>query len=199
MAVPPAGGGRYNAAMPLPVLKSSSIANQDDLVRFFHKIELEYDRHLGDETQLDCGNAIASAELPGSNNANCIVDASLPPGMPLAAVYQLVKSHFESAGSTCRRWVLNPSAPIEQTKPLADDLPLRGYVRQSFNILHLPRLPQSPVREVAGLKVVPARASYRHVRALAEEESAELADAAMLHLDDPRFDALLALKDSQAV
>jgi GNAT superfamily N-acetyltransferase len=204
MPMPIGPSGRYNDAMPLPVLKSNSNPSRDDLVRFFHKIELEYGRHLGDETQLDCGTALVSAELKDVNRANCIVDASLPHGMSAAAAHEMVDDHFSRLNSGCRLWVLNPSAPVDQTKPLADDLAERGYTPQARDILHLPRLPQSPVREVSGLKIIPARASYRHVRALAEEESASVGaaqqtDAAMLHLDDPRFDALLALKDGNAV
>jgi ribosomal protein S18 acetylase RimI-like enzyme len=202
MNVPPRASGRYNAAMSLPVLKGAAAVGRDDLVRFFHKIQLEYGRHLGDETQLDCGTAIVNAALQDVTSANGVFDAWLPPGTTAVAAFESVTAHFAQASSVCQRWVLNPSVPVEQTRPLADDLVQRGYARQTMDILHLPRLPQSPVREVAGLKIVPARASYRHVRELAEEaagQTPQSADAALLHLDDPRFDALLALKEGRAV
>ena len=54
------------------------------------------------------------------------------------------------------------------------------------------------------LQIIPARASFRHARQIAEESARQrgipsLADASMLYLDDPQWDALLALKDGEAV
>ena len=72
-------------------------------------------------------------------------------------------------------------------------------------MLHLAGTPSGPVREVAGLTVIPARASFRHARELARERAAEwdehpqLIEAAMLHLDDPHYDAMLGLRDGPAV
>jgi ribosomal protein S18 acetylase RimI-like enzyme len=131
------------------------------------------------------------------------VDALVPQGMTPAAVCQQVQDHFAQAGGVCRRWVLNPSVPSQQTQPLAEELVRRKCTPRSLDVLHLPRLPQSPVHEVGGLRVIPARASYKHWRALAEQDASafdtmQLADAAVLHLDDPRFDAILALKDGDA-
>jgi ribosomal protein S18 acetylase RimI-like enzyme len=65
-------------------------------------------------------------------------------------------------------------------------------------------MPREKVVEVADLKIIPARASYRHSQTLAEEASRrwnepQLVDAAMLHLDDPHWDAMIALKDGRAV
>jgi ribosomal protein S18 acetylase RimI-like enzyme len=68
----------------------------------------------------------------------------------------------------------------------------------------LQQLPTHPTREIPGLKIIPARASFRHARQLFEESAArhktmQVADADMLHLDDPHWDALLALKDGRPV
>jgi ribosomal protein S18 acetylase RimI-like enzyme len=54
------------------------------------------------------------------------------------------------------------------------------------------------------LKIIPSRASFRHARQLAEEgaevwHEPSLADAAMMHLDDPHWDSLIALRDGEAV
>ena len=62
-----------------------------------------------------------------------------------------------------------------------------------------------PVQEIAGVKVIPARASFRHTRALFEEAVAEsnfspqVVEADMAHLDDPHWDSLLALQNGVAV
>jgi ribosomal protein S18 acetylase RimI-like enzyme len=72
--------------------------------------------------------------------------------------------------------------------------------------MHLPRLPNRPIAGTAGagLTIIPARASFKHARILFDELSGEwntpeLADAAMMHLDDPHYDALLALRDGAPV
>jgi ribosomal protein S18 acetylase RimI-like enzyme len=59
------------------------------------------------------------------------------------------------------------------------------------------------------LKVIPTRASFRHARELAEEAARQwsndatvvnqLAEKAMLQLDDPHCDSLLAIQDGAAV
>jgi ribosomal protein S18 acetylase RimI-like enzyme len=99
---------------------------------------------------------------------------------------------------------MNPSAPSERTRLLIEHLISLGHRAIESDILHLAQMPTAPIREAGGLKIIPARASYRHARQLAEESSKrwnepKLADATMMHLDDPHFDAVLALKDGQAV
>jgi ribosomal protein S18 acetylase RimI-like enzyme len=69
--------------------------------------------------------------------------------------------------------------------------------------MYLKGFPTEPLREVGNLKIIPARASFKHVRALAEESARDwntsnLADAKLLHLDDPHTDALVALRDGVA-
>ena len=188
--------------MSLPILKSAVSASNSDLVRFAHQIEVEWSRHLSTETQLDCGTAMVNAELKTVNDANRILDAAISPGTDAGAAFEEGERHFAAAGAVCHRWLLNPSLPADRTQPLADYLLGRGYKRFAGDILHLPRLPQHPVLMAGDLKIIPARASFRHYRALAEEDAArwnapELADAAMLHLDDPRYEAMIALKDGR--
>jgi GNAT superfamily N-acetyltransferase len=190
--------------MPLPILQSSSQATSADLVRFFHQTERDWTRHTSEETALDVGTAFHNGDLKEVWDANSILDAALAEGtMPAAAIAE-VDEHFRANGSACRRWVMNPSAPPERTRPLVEHLLSIGHRAIESDILYLAHLPTAPIREVGGLKIIPARASYRHARQLAEEASARwnepsLADARMMHLDDPHFDAVLALKDGEAV
>jgi len=116
----------------------------------------------------------------------------------------LVDEHYRAAGSRCRMWVMNPSSPPERNAPLVQYLMDQGHTRSSVDIHYLAGLPRTPISEVGGLTIIPARASYRHARALAEEAARnwsepQLADAALLHLDDPHTDALIALKDGVPV
>jgi ribosomal protein S18 acetylase RimI-like enzyme len=113
-----------------------------------------------------------------------------------------VAEHFARVGTQCYSWVMNPSAAREQTEPLIEHLLARGYTRRQTQILYLQRMPTSPVREIAGLTIIPQRASFRHTRMLADESAAawnepQLAEASMSHLDDPNWDALLAMRDGR--
>jgi ribosomal protein S18 acetylase RimI-like enzyme len=69
--------------------------------------------------------------------------------------------------------------------------------------MYLRNAPQSPIVEVAGLQIIPVRASFKHARILFDEFAGQydhppLAEATMLHLDDPHVDGLLALRDGVA-
>lgn len=190
--------------MPLPILQSSSQPTAADLVRFFHQTERDWTRHTSEETPLEVGTAFHNAELKEVWDANCILDAALAEGMTPAAAVEEVEEHFRANSSTCRRWVMNPSAPSERTRPLVEHLFSLGHRVIESDILYLSHMPTAPIREVGGLKIIPARASFRHARQLAEEASKrwnepQLADAKMMHLDDPHFDAVLALQDGEAV
>ncbi len=64
--------------------------------------------------------------------------------------------------------------------------------------------PSGVVCEAPGLTIIPARASFRLTRQLFEEMAGRwgeprIADAAILHLDDPHWDALLAIENGVAV
>jgi ribosomal-protein-alanine N-acetyltransferase len=172
-------------------------------VRLFHRTELHWVRHVAEETQLEAGTAFTNPALP-LREANLVMDAALPPGVSADAAYAEVEAHFAARGARCLSWILNPSAPPEQTRPLIEALGVRGWRLWPLDILYLGGRPSGAVTEVGGLTIIPARASYRHARALAEQVAAEwreppLADALMQHLDDPHLDAVLALRDGDAV
>src|SRR5688500_9630516 len=190
--------------MPLPILQASNDPTPANLVRLFHRTELHWVRHLGEETQLDVGTAIANRDLPTIWDANLDIDAAVPAGTTVEVAGEEAERHFAATGTTCRQWILNPSAPAERTGPLKEFLTARGWGPEPADIMHLGGRPAGVVREVGGLTIIPARASYRHARAIAEEAAAgwdapRLADAPLLHLDDPHWDALLAIRDGAAV
>src|SRR5689334_15052874 len=185
--------------MPLPILQSSTQPSADDLVRFFHQTERDWTRHTSEEASLDVGTAFHNAQLSDVWDANCVLDAALPDEVTPAQAVEEAAAHFRSVGSTCRKWITNPSAPQEKTRPLVEHLLAIGHRAHRWDILHLAHMPATPIREVGGVKIIPSRASYRHARLLAEEDAARwntpaLAEATMMHLDDPHFDSVLALK-----
>jgi GNAT superfamily N-acetyltransferase len=189
--------------MPLPILQPHGDPTREDLLRYYARGQLHWARHLGEEAQLDVGTAINNASLADVWGANQVRDVSLAEGMTPQQAMQEVSEHFAAAGTRCRAWTMNPAAPAARTRLMADHLLAQGYQRASHEIHYLQNFPTDPLREVAGLKIIPARASYRHVRALAEESAehgnaASIAEASVLHLDDPHVDALVALRDGVA-
>ncbi len=192
----------YNRGMPLPILKTPV---ESDLIRLFHRMTLHYTQHLGETTPLDVGTAISNPSLSAVYDANVVLDAALPEGVSAEDAFMEANTHFAQQGCVCHKWVMNPSAKSEATKPLVDYLLERGAGVMTSDILYLAKQPQAKVREISGLRIIPARASYRHAKELAEQSSVEewdcpeLADAHMLHLDDPHVDALIALRDGQPI
>jgi ribosomal protein S18 acetylase RimI-like enzyme len=195
--------------MSLPILNqhSSSLPpTPQTLVRYFHQTERHWAQHIAEDAQLDVGLAFTNAELSRVWDANRIFDASLPEQTTPAEAVEMVEQHFAERRTQCHAWVVNPSAKASQTGPLVEHLLSRGYRTRSEDILYLQHLPQVPPIDAGGVKVIPARASFRHVRELAAESSRvhgdaadQLVEAAMLHLDDPHYDSLLALRDGRAV
>jgi len=191
--------------MSLPILKTTVHATPESLVRFFHQTELQWTRHLSEENQLDFGTAMHNPQLPGTWLANRILDAALPADIQAPQAFDAAEAHFRSLGATCWQWVMNPSARAEQTSPMIQLLAERGFAPRKTDIMHLQHLATRALDEAPlGLTIIPARASFRHARILHEEaamkwRTPELADAAMLHLDDPHYDALIALKEGKPV
>ena len=191
--------------MPLPILQPGRDLSADDLVRLFHRTELHWTRHLSEEAVLECGVALTSPQLPRVFAANVVFDAALPPGGSPEAALAEADAHFAACGVRCAQWTMNPAAPRERTEPLVAHLVSAGWTTISAHILHLSGAPLARPGAVPGLTILPARASYRHARQLAEMAAAgpwgepQLAEVAMLHLDDPHWDALIALIDGQVV
>jgi ribosomal protein S18 acetylase RimI-like enzyme len=193
--------------MPLPVLPHRADTPNADLVRLFQKTGSMWASHLAEPEQLDAATAYANPSLPKVWDANQVRDVAVPQGLSPSQAIQEIESHFASQNSRCVAWVMNPSAPTDQTRPITEHLLAAGYHPRINDIFYLRRTPQRAIPQVQDLKIIPARASYRHALALAHENAAEcypdvaeqLAQAWESHLDDPHFDALIALKGDQAV
>src|SRR4051794_10415121 len=161
----------YDSDMPLPILSHHPKPTSDDLVRFFHRCELQWCRQTAEETPLDTGTALTNPQLANVWSANLILDGALAEGMMPQRAYDEVEAHFKSQNVRCHKWVLNPAMPIERTQPLADHLVSLGYRRVSGDIMYLEGAPAGAVTEVAGLQIFPARASFRHARELVAESA----------------------------
>src|SRR5262245_888974 len=193
-----------SSVMPLPILHVSSQPTPDDLVRYFHQTERHWTEHLAESTELDMGLAFANATLPNVHDANRILMASLPESMSAQDALKLVNAHYAQRGVRCWGFVMNPSAEPERTQPLVEHLQSCGFQPAAIDILYLRQVHVPAISQSHDLTVIPARASFRHARSLAEESARawnepQLVEASLAHLDDPHWDALLALKDGAAV
>jgi ribosomal protein S18 acetylase RimI-like enzyme len=188
--------------MSLPILPSRPAASTADLVRFFYQADVQWCQQIAEQTQLEVGTALVNPSLPDIPQANVIFDAAVPEAISTADAVAEADAHFSASGSRALAWVANPSAPAERTTPLVDHLLAGGFVRRTEDIMHLSGQPSGVVKEIGGLRIIPARASFRHARQLVLEAGAsfpsitdQIADAFIAHLEDPQTDGLLALKD----
>jgi GNAT superfamily N-acetyltransferase len=193
--------------MSLPILPAEHGIIPADLERLFHRTGLYLGQQLGESTNLDCGTAIANAKWPAIADANHVWDASLAPDQTPQQAASEANAHFGAAGGCCGFWVLNPAEPASRTQPLADYLLTQGWQPRAATIYYLRKAPP-PLKAMGdGLMVIPARASYRHAHDLALCAAREadpthadaLAAATMARLDDPHWDAILALQNGQPV
>ena len=193
--------------MPLPVIGARHEASESDLLRLFHKTGAMWAGHLAEPEQLEVGTAYANAELGRVWDANQVRDVALPAGVSVEAAMKEVERCFAEKGSRCLSWVMNPSAPAGQTRPIVEHLLRLRYRAREEEVFYLRHAPEGPVAQVGGFRIIPARASYRHSRELARESAAErwpdaaeqLTEAWVGHLDDAHFDALIALKEDRSV
>jgi ribosomal protein S18 acetylase RimI-like enzyme len=193
--------------MPLPILRSTaSPPTAETLIRYFDQTESDWTAHLAEKTALDFGTAWANPQLDRIHAANRLLDVALPDGMSAEEASAQAEAHYAALGVRCAGWIMNPSAPQSQTAPMVEYLLGRGYARWTADIMYLERLPASlPVAGIAqDLKIIPARASFKHCQELHDELATELGEpligaAEILHLDDPHYDALLALREGRAV
>jgi len=165
----------------LPILPTSS----SDIYRLFLKAEAEWARPLAEEFPLDAGTAFINRKLPDTWDANHLRDGCIPTGSSAAQVVGDVDRFFAEHNSRCAYYVT-------QDQTLIDHLLASGYRADAFEIHLLRDHRPEPAQVPPDLKIIPARASYRHAREI-------LGDVRVLHLDDPHFECLLALRESKAI
>lgn len=188
--------------MPLPILNIPAEQTPEDLLRLFHRTELHWARQVGQEQTLDVGTAILNPAATDVIDANAIYDASLPEGLGPAEAIAAVDAVYAAQGTRCRAWVINPSAPPERTAPLVDALRAAGATKHVVDVMHTTKPVVADVAAPPDLKIIPARASFRHLQQFIEQSVAPLnvpnfTDVCMMRYDDPHYDALLALRGGQ--
>ncbi len=191
------------AVMDLPILNHPTAPSDTDLMRLYLQTEARWGEHLAEAETIDMGIAFTNPGLHSVYDANRMMDAALPPGMAPADALASVEAHFRLRRTRCAYWILNPSAPTQSTQPLVEQLLMTGHTTHAVDVMvveHQTKL----APETDDLRIIPARAGFRQIQSLAEASATEsgepkLADAILSHLDDPHWDASIALRDGQAV
>jgi GNAT superfamily N-acetyltransferase len=184
--------------MPLTVLRNIAVATPADLIRLYHQSQLEWCRHLGEEAQLDFGRWISNPSLVNCDDANCLLDAFLFPGISPAQLLAEMANRCRQASTPWRKCTINPSVPTGQTTPLTEMLQSSGWMASSLNIQYRKK-GDGDLFSPPDLTIIPSRASYRHYHQLMDEREPGTADIALMHLDDPHVDSLLALRGTEPV
>jgi GNAT superfamily N-acetyltransferase len=178
--------------MALTVLPSTFAPSSADLVRLFHQSQLEWSRHLGEETGLDFGRWVSNPSLANNRDANCLHDAFVLPDLPAEPVIATMQERADRAGLPWRSCSLSSSMP---TVGLADALLRGGWTAAPLTIFYRRKHIVLSPRSDLNLTIIPSRASYRHYSQL----QGDSAEAAILHLDDSHLDSLLALRGGDPV
>ncbi len=187
--------------MPLTVLGNAAAFTPSDFVRLFHQSQLEWSRHVGEETELDFGRWIFSKTLLDCDDANCLHDAFLVPGLAGKDLLLDMQHRCENTGVPWRRCSLNPSAAVDQSQQLTASLEAAGWTADPLQIFYHVKKPVGAVQQYSSppLTIIPSRAGYQQYRKIIEQRKAGSADIALLHLDDSHVDSLLALADGEPV
>jgi ribosomal protein S18 acetylase RimI-like enzyme len=187
--------------MRLAVIES----NPDDparLIALFAQARGEF-LALGIETEpIDLGLAVCLPALAHLNDANCVTAARVPRGHDASKLLADAAAWFKERGGALGKIVPNPATDADAERaPLEAALRTLGWREHRRDVLRLAQAPPSTAPP-PGVSVLSARAvpgPYESFcRAVAEHEP-QLADLALLRLDDPRFDALVALHAGQVV
>lgn len=185
--------------MPLPILNTRQEPSHSDLIRLFYKTETLWAEHVAETEQLDFATAYSNPSLNEVHEANLVRDVSLPEDRSPQQIFDEIEDYYAAKNTTCYYWSFNPAASEQVARPMLELLLSRGYQPIQSDIMALGRVAPPPAANMADVKIIPARASFRHARQLFEEDAADktpqLAEANMMHLDDPHWDSLLAISD----
>jgi ribosomal protein S18 acetylase RimI-like enzyme len=185
-------------AMELPVIKSSGA--DADYIGHYLRARAEF-HQLGLESQtLDLGTAIRTPQLARLHDANQIVLARVPAGVDVAAGWAEAEAHFAAGGTTCLKLTFSPAATEAERSPLVELLSRNGWRDESTDVYALRRATPGVTHRHRVISARAAMAKYESfARAAAAAVEPQLADVAMVRLDDPRWEVLCALHEGDIV
>ncbi len=183
--------------MRLNVIKGPT---ETDIVAHYVRARAELHSIGNESTTLDLGTAICSPALSKLHDANQIVMARVPARATVEACWAEVTTHFRDRGTACFKCTFSPASTESERRPLVDLLRAKGWYESPTDVLLLRR---ASVEITGAHRVISARAALKQYEVFVHEAAAsvepQLGDVAMLRLDDPRWEALVAIVDGRVV
>ncbi len=187
--------------MELPIAPQTYQPTPEALVRAVMRSNLILARMAAEETTLDGATALTDPKRPRVRFVNCAMEVSVPEGFTAASVLDGIDAHFAQRGLRCGALYPASKWPADMTRLIES----RGYRPRTMDV-HLLASYLPPETVNAALQIIPGRAAMREVRELFQESAAmesgggaalaaEIADAMMDRLDEPRAEIFLARLD----
>lgn len=161
---------------------------------------LAYLRHVSQETTLDNGIMYFNDEHPTLDACNLVGDVLIEEMETEPDVaFQRIDAAFKEKGAKCCRWIPAAQQPSETLDKL---LTPHGFLREET--VALTRMPSPVPDKDSRLHILAARAMRRACTTLLKQRFADrsehaeaLLDLQLSRMDDPQFDAYLAMIDDQ--
>jgi ribosomal protein S18 acetylase RimI-like enzyme len=149
---------------------------------------------------IDIGIAICTPQFPEIHDANRLFLARHPADADVEQLWEATERYYAERRSRCRRVMLSRLAKDSEKQPLAELLLSRGWRELCLDLL---RLDHSTGPRDQLIRIVSARSVMRLYESFARQAAMpvhpQLADVSILRLDEPRYEALVALVDGQVV
>jgi ribosomal protein S18 acetylase RimI-like enzyme len=160
-----------------------------------------YFEQITDQHTLSSGIAHCSAEYPLLAECNHLREVILPQSGTLADFYDEVQAFYADRNLTCHRWVPAADTPIE---PLEAFLTRHGYVTRRKTCMVWADDIDLPTRD--DVRILPGRPMRQALRDLRltddrfdQQVRAQLADSRLERMDDPTYDAFVAMQGKSPV
>jgi GNAT superfamily N-acetyltransferase len=187
------------------VAPQSNLPTPDALLRALLSSEVILARTLAQETLLEGATVFTNPHLAWVHMANGARMVHLPSGVPPAAVVQGVLAHCARAGVMCHEF---ESAAASWPLELAQEIEKHGYRPGIACDLCLLGSYHPPRHALTALQVIPGRAAYGEVAALARDAAAsqwhatddqaqQFAAVHVSQLDEPHLESFLGRLDGK--
>lgn len=186
--------------MRLDVLPSAPIDDTQRVLALADQAYADFCSAGLEAVPIDMGTAICTPEFSRVFDANRVFHARVPTGTDVLALWRSTHDYYAANGSRCCRIMPARLAPESETTPLIQLMEAQGWREINVDIL---RLQKAPTLREPRYRIVSARAVMKQYEVFAHLAAAsvqpQLADVSIRRLDDPRYEALVALHEGRVV
>ncbi len=166
------------------------------------RVTQAHSQQICEKQTLDNGICYYAPQFPTFALANQFREVVLDDDMPLDTIYQQAQSWFDAQQLVCQRWA---PAMEQETDKLATFLVDKGFSPQTYSAMQLTQWGELGVAE--NVRIIPARALRMIFRELVlnemedepTDDAATRVQAEESRMDDPAYDAFVAMIDNRAV